>query len=121
MKRVLQFSSFLILFTIFLSCENINTDESLNGNNLNFVESKYGAFDVSKEIEINRDNIKELYEYQNRIIENFPEINKGKTIVIQEYVKDISNHKRIVIWLKYYESDWLVFDNIIFNIEEIKF
>lgn len=111
----------LIFGLMLLGCKEINTDKSIIGKSIEVAQKKYGVFDTPKEIILNKESINHLYEYQNGIIEYCPEIETGKSVLIKEYDKDLSENKRIIIWEREENSKWLIFDNIIFNPKRVKF
>lgn len=118
--KTIQVGSILLLLLL-LSCKDIKTDKTLINNPLEFAQHKYGTFNTQKEITLNSETVSDLYEYQNEIIKYCPEIKNGDTVLIKEYSKKISEKKRIIIWLKKEKSQWIIFDNIIYNPNKIKF
>ncbi len=110
----------LLLCFMLISCKEIKTDKSIIGKSIEVAQKKYGVFDSPKEIVLNSETITNLYEYQNEIIQYCPEIKNGSSVLIKEYNKDLSDNKRIVIWEKKENLEWLIFDNIIFNPQKIK-
>lgn len=119
--KAIQVGKILLLCFMLLGCKEIKTDKSIIGKSIKFTQKKYGVFETPKEIVLNSETITDLYEYQNEIIKHCPEIKNGDTVLVKEYYKDMSDTKRIIIWERKKNSQWLIFDNIIFNPKKIKF
>lgn len=119
--KAIQVGNIFLLCCMLLGCNEIKTDKSIIGKTIEFAQKKYGVFDTPKEIVLNSETISDLYEYQNEIIKHCPEIKNGDTVLIKEYYMDVSDRERIIIWEKKQSSQWLIFDNVIFNPKKTKF
>lgn len=87
-----------------------------------YFENKYGVFDSCGIIKLNKDNVMDLREYQLGILDNCPEIDEGKFVTVIEYCKEVSDEKKIYIWMKRSDSgDWVVIDNVAYNPKEVTF
>ncbi len=93
-------------------------DKNINGLTEDVILGKYGNPQRESIIRLNK-GVK-LHEYQTNLYNLYPNLPQLDTVELRELFWDLSNGKKMVIWLDRKNNVWVTADNLIWS-GDIKF